>query len=137
MVRIGKSPVQRPRLLLAYADSTLAVRWVRHFRRLGWEVRMAATGAETCRALTQFQPSVLVVDSDLPDETAWRLCGKVNQAYPHIRVFLVGADASPFTPADNRSPAGALPAPAGVFARSPRVEDCAEIILGQRLAEAI
>ncbi len=132
MIRIGKSTVQRPRLLLAYADSNLAVRWVRHFRRLGWEVRMAATGAEIYRVLAHFKPAVLIVDGELPDENALHLCGKVNQVYPQIRVYLVGID--------NMESAETRPnglQVAGIFARADRVEECAEIILGKRLAEAV
>jgi hypothetical protein len=61
----------RPRMLLAYADAAHASECGRHFRRLGWEVQMVASGAEARELADRFNPDVIVYDADLRDDNAW------------------------------------------------------------------
>jgi ActR/RegA family two-component response regulator len=61
----------RPRLLLAYADSAYGARIVRTFRRLGWEVHMAANGSEATRLAQMHVPTAVVIELGLPDEAGW------------------------------------------------------------------
>lgn len=78
----------RPRLLLAYSDPAYASRCGRYFRRLGWEVRMVASGGEARRQVPEFHPTFMVIDSDLPDETGWLTCAKVLMDRPQMKVIL-------------------------------------------------
>src|SRR5688500_1750340 len=78
----------RPRMLLAYSDSAYASRCVRHFRRLGWEVRMVASGVEAQRLVEQVAPHVVVLDVDLADETGWLSSAKMLMRRPELKVVL-------------------------------------------------
>lgn len=76
----------RPRLLLAYADSAYASRCVRYFRRLGWEVRMAASGNDARKQIAEFHPTFFVIDADMPDESGWLTCAKILLDRPELNV---------------------------------------------------
>jgi len=76
----------RPRLLLAYADSAYASRCVRYFRRLGWEVRMAASGIDARRQIAEFHPTFFVIDADMPEESGWLTCAKILLDQPELNV---------------------------------------------------
>lgn len=78
----------RPRLLLVYADSAYASSCGRYFRRLGWEVRMVANGGEARRQVAHFQPTHIVVDTDLPDETGWLTSAKILLDRPELRLVV-------------------------------------------------
>src|SRR5262245_59266300 len=78
----------RPRLLLVYADSAYASLAGRYFRRLGWEVRMVADGAEARRQFEDFQPTFVVIDTDLPDESGWLTCAKIMLDRPCARIII-------------------------------------------------
>ena len=83
---------RRPRLLLVYADSVFAAYCSRHFRRLGWEVRMAAAGEDACRLVPELSPTAVVLDTELPDEGAWRTCARMTRENPGLTVVLSAAD---------------------------------------------
>src|SRR5260370_41755240 len=72
----------RPRLVLGYTDSAHASRCVRHFRRLGWEAHMVASGAEAQRLATELLPNVIVLDVDLPDESGWQTAAQGLLGHP-------------------------------------------------------
>jgi DNA-binding response OmpR family regulator len=78
----------RPRLLLIYSDSAHASRCGRYFRRLGWEVRTMPGGCEARQALIGFQPTYVVVDADLPDESGWLTCAKILLTPINARIIL-------------------------------------------------
>jgi CheY-like chemotaxis protein len=79
----------RPCMIVAYVDSALAVLCARHFRRLGWEVHLANSGPEARRLANRLAPQVLVLDTQLPDETSWQTCAKLALASGAKKVILV------------------------------------------------
>jgi two-component system, OmpR family, response regulator len=81
----------RPRLLLAYADAAYASECGRYFRRLGWEVQMAASGADARILAAEFQPDVVVLDAELIDESGWLTSAKISTDNPELRIILVTA----------------------------------------------
>jgi CheY-like chemotaxis protein len=88
----------RPRLVLAYADSRHAVLCCRQLRRLGWQVHLTTSGAEARRLAQALSPAVVVLDTDLPDESGWLTCAKLLLDSPGQRVVLVCEDITPDGP---------------------------------------
>jgi DNA-binding response OmpR family regulator len=80
----------RPLLVLAYADSLYAALSCRHFRRLGWEVHLASSGAEARRLAHAYNPAVVVLETELREETGWLTCDKLTSELPGQKVVLVG-----------------------------------------------
>jgi DNA-binding response OmpR family regulator len=79
----------RPRLLLAYADAAYASECGRYFRRLGWEVEMVASSAEARELAGEYRPNVVVLDSQLLDESGWLTSAKISIENPDLRIVLV------------------------------------------------
>jgi DNA-binding response OmpR family regulator len=84
----------KPRLVLAYVDSTHAALSCRHLRRQGWEVHLASSAGEARRLTLELAPQVLVLDTELPDESGWLICAKLLAANLNLQVVLVGPKAS-------------------------------------------
>jgi CheY-like chemotaxis protein len=93
MVSDNSGHQARPRLVLGYTDSAHASRCVRHFRRLGWEAHMVASGAEAQRLATELLPNVIVLDVDLPDESGWQTAAKILLGQRAPRVLLLASEA--------------------------------------------
>jgi DNA-binding response OmpR family regulator len=85
----------RPRMVLAYADSAHAALSCRHFRRLGWEVHLASSGTEARRLARALAPAVVVLDTQLRDESGWLTCAKLVAERPGQKVVLVGVGLTP------------------------------------------
>jgi DNA-binding response OmpR family regulator len=85
----------RPRLVLAYVDSAHAALTCRQLRREGWEVHLTSRGTEARRLARELEPEVVVLDTDLHDESGWLTCAKLLQERPGQRVVLVTAEATP------------------------------------------
>lgn len=79
----------RPRLVLAYADSAHAAQSCRHLRRQGWEVHLASSGADARRLARMLAPEVVVLDTDLREESGWLTCAKIKLENPDQKVVLV------------------------------------------------
>jgi DNA-binding response OmpR family regulator len=92
IAQVEKAPGGRPLLVLAYADSLFAALSCRHFRRLGWEVHLASSGSEARRMTHAFNPAVVVLDTDLRDESGWLICDKLTREIPGLKVVLVSPD---------------------------------------------
>jgi DNA-binding response OmpR family regulator len=82
----------RPRLLLAYADAAYASECGRYFRRLGWEVQMVASGQEARQLAHDYNPSVVVLDAELLDESGWLTSAKISTENPDLRIILVAPE---------------------------------------------
>src|SRR5205085_10293291 len=80
----------RPCLLVAHGDATYAALVSRAFRRLGWDTYAARTGPEARRLAAMLQPDLLVMATDLEEESGWLTCEKVLREQPQLRVFLIG-----------------------------------------------
>lgn len=92
--RKEKPSFYRPSLLLVYSDSAHAAQTARYFRRHGWEVHLAASGAESYRLVQQLKPRVTVVDTELPDESGWLACAKITLQHPDHEVVLLTSERS-------------------------------------------
>jgi DNA-binding response OmpR family regulator len=95
MTQSKLSPDLNPCLVLAHADIGFAARVSRQLRLLGWDVYLARTGAEARRLTQKLAPAVVVLDTDLADESGWLLCDKLSREEPAPRVVLIGACQTP------------------------------------------
>ena len=119
-------------MVLAYADSAFASQSVRLFRRLGWEVHVAAGAAEVQRLVEQYAPAVVVLDVDLPEESGWLTSAKLTITHPELGVFVLAGDRSP-TLADRAAEVGA----AGAVVRADGVQALIHAVYGPNLAQAV
>src|SRR6266542_6801202 len=94
MTRYQSEYASRPLLLLAYADAAYASECGRYFRRLGWEVLMVAGGAEARLLAAEYHPDVVVLDTELLDESGWLTSAKISTDNPDMRIILVTNDAA-------------------------------------------
>jgi DNA-binding response OmpR family regulator len=81
----------RPRLVFGYADSVHAARVARYFRRLGWQVHLAGSGREACRLVHDVRPDLVILDTELADESGWLAAAKLLLVQEH-RVLIVGVE---------------------------------------------
>jgi CheY-like chemotaxis protein len=90
-----ENPPYRPCLILAHADPVYADLTCRLFRRRGWDVYRARTGPEARRLARMMEPELVLLDTDLSEESGWLTCDKLTREQPHTRVILVGAATTP------------------------------------------
>jgi CheY-like chemotaxis protein len=122
----------RPRMLLAYADPAFASPCARLFRRLGWEVHMAAGASEVQRLVDQHAPQVAVLDVDLPEESGWLTSAKLTLTHPGLRVILLAGDRSE-TLGERAATVGA----AGVVTRPDGAEALVRTVYAATHAQAV
>ena len=132
MVGLERNRGQRPLMIFAYADSAHAAQCGRYFRRLGWEVHLVASAAEARRLSQMTNPRVVVLDTDLPDESGWLTCAKITLEDSSRRVVLLAPDRTPETLQNLANVNGVA-----LVTRQDRIELLAETILGNHLAEAV
>jgi DNA-binding response OmpR family regulator len=95
MIARSEKPLTfRPRLVMAYADSAHAALSARHFRRLGWEVHLANSGPDARRLARTLSPEVVILDTQLPDESGWLTCAKLMMENGIQKVILVSPQAT-------------------------------------------
>jgi DNA-binding response OmpR family regulator len=92
IARTAKLVKRHPRLVLAYADSTHAALSCRYFRRQGWEVHLAKSGSEARRLAETLAPEVVVLDTDLREESGWLTCAKLVDQNRGPKVVLVSQE---------------------------------------------
>jgi CheY-like chemotaxis protein len=80
----------RPCLVLAHADEDYALRACGSFRRMGWDVYFADNSAEARRLARVLSPSLVILDTLLPDESGWLTCDKLTREMPRLKVLLLG-----------------------------------------------
>jgi DNA-binding response OmpR family regulator len=129
--RIAPSIPRRPRLVLAYADSAYASLCARHFRRLGWEVHLASSGPDARRLVACSEPHVVVLDTQLPEESGWLTCAKLTVGAAPLRVIMVASELTENNLQKARD-AGA----AAIVAKTNGVETLASEILTRALQQA-
>jgi DNA-binding response OmpR family regulator len=96
MIARTENPMSfRPRLILAYADSAHAALSGRHLRRQGWEVHLASNGSEARRLVQTLAPRVVVLDTDLREESGWLTCAKLKRENPDQIVVIVTGQITP------------------------------------------
>jgi DNA-binding response OmpR family regulator len=82
-------------VVLAHSDLGFAALASRQLRRLGWDVYLAASGAEARSLTSTLQPSAVILQTDLPDESGWLLSEKLTRAEPTLKVLLVADRETP------------------------------------------
>jgi DNA-binding response OmpR family regulator len=80
-----------PCLILADADEAFAAKVERSFRRLGWDVYTARSGPEARRLARMLEPSLVILDVKLPEESGWLTCDKLTREFASLWVILVDA----------------------------------------------
>ena len=122
---------RRPRLFLVYADSVFAARCSRHFRRMGWDVHKTSGGEEICQWVDRLAPNAVVIDTELPGDSAWQTCARITHEHPGLTVVLLAADR--LDDEERRRQVGAN----AVVSRSAGVEGLAERVFGASPAHVI
>ncbi len=82
----------RPCLIVAEADAHYSIVVQRSFRRIGWDVYTARSGAELRRLARMLSPNLVILSTELPDESGWLICDKLTRELPNLWVVLVGMD---------------------------------------------
>jgi len=95
MTLIESAAQGEPRLLLAHSDIGFAALASRRLHRAGWDVYLARTGNEVRQLTKTVSPALVVLDTDLPDESGWLLCEKLSHEQPSPKVILVSDDLTP------------------------------------------
>jgi len=85
----------RERVVVALNDTVFAAWIARHVRRLGWGVHLTRSGAEARRLCQEHSPQVVVLDTQLPDQSGWLTCEKLLRDDPTLKVILIASQAEP------------------------------------------
>src|SRR5260370_210538 len=85
----------RPWLILGHSDPTYAVSARRGLRQLGWDVYLASTGPEARRLAKMLSPEIVILDTDLAEESGWLTCEKLVRDEIPLKVFLVSKTINP------------------------------------------
>src|SRR5262249_51827815 len=91
----AKPFVNRPHLVLAHPNAGYAGSICRYYRRMGWETHLARSAQEARVLARELAPAVVVLSTDLPDESGWLTCDKLLHERPGQKVVLVTARSTP------------------------------------------
>src|SRR5260370_24318032 len=58
---------------------------------MGWDVHRADTGEEVRGLARAFAPNLVILDTQLADESGWLTCDKLTREMPRLKVLLLGA----------------------------------------------
>jgi CheY-like chemotaxis protein len=81
--------VSRPVLLIGHPTAEYADLVCRYFDGRGWETHQATSGREVRAKARELSPDVIVLGTNLPDESGWLICEKLQQERSGRRVVLV------------------------------------------------
>jgi CheY-like chemotaxis protein len=88
-----RSSTISPCLILAQADPQAVAPTAIWLRRQGWDVYPVHTGPEARRLARMLQPDVVVLHTDLPEESGWLTCEKLVRDLPGVKVLLYAPEA--------------------------------------------
>jgi DNA-binding response OmpR family regulator len=91
--RSGEAGRRRPRIIIAHSNPAFTSAVERAFRRHGWVVAQAADGAEA-RRLTEVPADLIVLDTELAEESGWLTCAKLTLRRTREAVVLVADELS-------------------------------------------
>jgi DNA-binding NarL/FixJ family response regulator len=83
---------------MAYPNAEYTSAVSRHYRRLGWETYLVSSGVEVRRLARSLLPAVVVLGTELPNESGWLTCDKLTHELPDLKVILVADPSAPATP---------------------------------------
>jgi DNA-binding response OmpR family regulator len=92
--RSGEAGRQRPQVVIAHSDTAYVLGVARAFRRHGWDTAIAAVGQEARRLAALHSARLVVLETDLPDESGWLTCAKLNVGNAGPAVVLVTEEAA-------------------------------------------
>ena len=92
LARSGEAGQYRPHVVVAHSDTAYVLGVARAFRRHGWEVAIAAVGQEVRRLAALHSARLVVLETNLPDESGWLTCAKLNVGGDPATVILVAED---------------------------------------------
>lgn len=84
-------PPVRSRLLVAHPDTLFTVQTHRYFQQQGWEVWQAGTALEVRSLMRKVRPNLIVLATELPDESGWLTCAKLVRQDRRVKIILVEA----------------------------------------------
>ena len=84
--------VDRPCLVLATSDFAYPSETLVRLRRLGWDIYQTEVGPEARRLTRLLEPAVVVLDTDLAEESGWLTCAKLERERPGGEVVLVASE---------------------------------------------
>jgi DNA-binding response OmpR family regulator len=90
LARSQEAGRRRPHVVIAHSDPAYALGAARAFRRYGWGVISAADGPEARRLAASPAARLVVLEADMPEESGWLSCAKLNAAGVRPPVVLVG-----------------------------------------------
>jgi DNA-binding response OmpR family regulator len=90
--RFPEAGRRRPCVVIAHSDPAYAVGVARAFRRHGWVPLLTADGPQARRLAANCPGCLVVLEVDLPGESGWLTCAKLNLANSGYCVVLVAAD---------------------------------------------
>jgi DNA-binding response OmpR family regulator len=88
----GEAGRRRPHVIIAHSDAAYAAGVARAFRRHGWAVASTVSGPEARRLASALAADLVVLEADLPEESGWLTCAKLNVGVDRPPVILVTAD---------------------------------------------
>ena len=84
-----------PNLVLAHPNATYQATISRWFHRFGWTVHPAEDAASAHRLTALLAPELLVLATELPDESGWLVCDKWVRQRPELKVILITEEVTP------------------------------------------
>ncbi|MFD2261897.1 response regulator [Lacibacterium aquatile] len=74
-------------------DDTEAIRYAKthSLRRAGYHVTEAVTGFEALESIRQSQPTLVLLDVNLPDINGFEVCRRIKQDYPDVLILQISA----------------------------------------------
>jgi CheY-like chemotaxis protein len=89
------SDFYRPCLILGHSDPVYAASARRALRQLGWDVYLASTGPEVRRLARMLAAEIVILDTELSEESGWLTCEKLVREEIPLKVFLVSKVVNP------------------------------------------
>lgn len=76
-------------LILAHLDPNLAMKAGREIRQFGWDLHLANSPSEVRRLARTWSPQLVLLQSDLGDESGWLTCAKLSLERPEQDIVLL------------------------------------------------
>jgi CheY-like chemotaxis protein len=91
-----ESIIERPIAVVAEPRDEVFARLAMDIAAAGMKVVRAKTATEAIRHCATYQPTLIVSNLDLPDQSGWLLAGKLRFIDPDLRVWLYQPRTSPY-----------------------------------------
>jgi len=92
----GEREIERPTAVVAEPRDEVFARLATDMAEAGMRVVRAKTAVQAIRHCASYQPTLIVANLELPDQSGWLLAGKLRFVDPAIRIWLYQPQASPY-----------------------------------------